>query len=122
MGVEDRYDVAPANASELTLKASEMRNAFSSMEYPHWLMIAGAFLLVLGFIGLALRQRSPPELEEMATVEGPSESEPELVQSRADNRKAMLAEQARERWAQNKDRNTEEPLNDRSKVSEKEPK
>jgi hypothetical protein len=29
---------------------------FSAMEYPQWLMIAGAVLVVLGFIGLAFRQ------------------------------------------------------------------
>ena len=116
MGVEDRYDVAPANASELTLKASEMTNAFSSMGYPHWLIVAGTVLLVLGFIGMALRQRAaPPELEEMATVEGPSESEIDLAQTPAANRKARLAEHTIERWA-NKDRSAEEPLNDRPKV------
>jgi hypothetical protein len=33
-----------------------MTDAFSAMGYPHWLIVAGAVLLVLGFIGLALRQ------------------------------------------------------------------
>ena len=28
----------------------------SAMQYPHWLMVAGAVLVVLGFIGFALRQ------------------------------------------------------------------
>jgi hypothetical protein len=28
-------------------------NAFSSMEYPHWLIVVGAILLVLGFVGIA---------------------------------------------------------------------
>jgi hypothetical protein len=31
------------------------------MQYPHWLMIAGAILVVLGFIGLAFRQRRDAE-------------------------------------------------------------
>ena len=31
--------------------------ALSSIEYPHWLMIAGALLLMLGLVGLALRHR-----------------------------------------------------------------
>ena len=99
-----------------------MTNAFSSMGYPHWLIVAGAVLLVLGFIGMALRQKvAQAELKAMATedVEGPSESEAELAQTQVANRKARLAEQTRERWA-NKDRSTEEPLNDRPKVSEKE--
>jgi hypothetical protein len=26
------------------------------MEYPHWMMVAGAVLVVLGFIGLVFRQ------------------------------------------------------------------
>jgi hypothetical protein len=28
----------------------------SAMEYPHWLMVAGAVLVVLGFVGFAFRQ------------------------------------------------------------------
>jgi hypothetical protein len=28
----------------------------SEMQYPHWLMVAGAVLVVLGFIGFAFRQ------------------------------------------------------------------
>jgi len=45
-----------------------MTNALSSMGYPHWLIVAGAVLLVLGFIGLAFRQRKDAEakLKEMA--------------------------------------------------------
>jgi hypothetical protein len=31
------------------------------MQYPHWLMVAGAVLVVLGFVGLALRQKSGVE-------------------------------------------------------------
>ena len=30
----------------------EKMTALSSMEYPHWLMIAGVLLLILGFVGL----------------------------------------------------------------------
>ena len=45
-----------------------MTNAFSSMEYPHWLIVAGALLLMLGFVGLALRQRGvEAEIIEMAS-------------------------------------------------------
>jgi hypothetical protein len=28
----------------------------SEMQYPHWLMVAGAGLVVLGFVGFAFRQ------------------------------------------------------------------
>jgi hypothetical protein len=31
------------------------------MQYPHWLMAAGAILVVLGFVGLAFRQRRETE-------------------------------------------------------------
>jgi hypothetical protein len=33
-----------------------MTDAFSAMEYPHWLMAAGAVLVVIGFLGLAFRR------------------------------------------------------------------
>jgi hypothetical protein len=99
-----------------------MMDAFSSMEYPHWLIVAGAVLLVLGFMGMALRQRvAQAELKEMASEDerGRSESESEPAHTQAANRKAKLEEQKRDRWA-NKDRSTEEPLNDGPKVSDKE--
>ena len=42
----------------------------SAMEYPHWLMVAGAVLVVLGFIGFAFskninveRDHEPPEMK-----------------------------------------------------------
>ena len=37
------------------------------MQYPHWLMVAGAALVVLGFIGLALRQKRDVELDDEQT-------------------------------------------------------
>ena len=80
-----------------------MTNAFSSMEYPHWLIIAGVVLLVLGFIGLAfrLRKNAKANLKEMANgnEQGRSEFEAELAQTQAANWKAKLAEQTRQRWA-----------------------
>jgi hypothetical protein len=46
------------------------------MQYPHWLMAAGAILVVLGFVGLAFRQRRDTEpddgLREMQANEGDS--------------------------------------------------
>ena len=96
-----------------------MTNAFSSMEYPHWLIVAGAILLMLGFVGLALRQRGvEPELKE-ASDEGPSEPEAELAETKGADRKAKLEEQKRDRWAE-KDRGTREPLTDRPKIHDKE--
>jgi hypothetical protein len=37
------------------------------MQYPHWLMVAGAVLVVLGFIGLALRQKRDVEFDDEQT-------------------------------------------------------
>ena len=34
-----------------------MTSVLSTIELPHWLMIAGTFLLLLGLFGLAVRQR-----------------------------------------------------------------
>jgi hypothetical protein len=36
----------------------------SGMQYPHWMMIGGAVLVVLGFLGFALRQNKfdPPQI------------------------------------------------------------
>jgi hypothetical protein len=46
----------------------------SAMEYPHWLMVAGAVLVVLGFIGFAFRQNSNAEPDhEPAENEGEGE-------------------------------------------------
>ena len=97
-----------------------MTNAFSSMEYPHWLIIAGAVLLMLGFVGLALRQRGvEAELDDMASghEQGRSESEAELAQTQGADRKAKLEEQKRDRWA-DKDHGTKKPLTD--KIHDKE--
>jgi hypothetical protein len=33
------------------------------MQYPHWLMVAGAVLVVVGFVGLALHKNSAEPLE-----------------------------------------------------------
>jgi hypothetical protein len=41
----------------------------SAMQYPHWLMIAGAALVVIGFIGFALsRNRNGPVKEPIPGV------------------------------------------------------
>jgi hypothetical protein len=98
-------------------------NAFSSVEYPHWLIVAGAVLLVLGFVGLALRQIGNEADDDMVSEleQGWSESETELAQTQAADRKAEREERKRDRWANN-DRDTDEPLNDRPKVIYKESK
>ena len=83
-----------------------MTNALSSMEYPHWLIIAGAILLMLGFVGLTLRQRAvEAEIDDVASDQEPSE----LAQTQGADRKSKLDEQKRDRWFK-------EPLNERPKI------
>lgn len=83
------------------------------MEYPHWLILAGAVLLILGFVGLALGQRGVEAgLNDTASDQEPSEPEAELAQIQGADRKSKLEEQERDRWAE-KDPVTKEPLNDR---------
>jgi len=52
-------------------------DALSAIEYPHWLMVAGAILVVLGLIGFALRKRTVEPTENRqpvtAVIEGNSQ-------------------------------------------------
>ena len=59
-----------------------MTNAFSSMEYPHWLIVAGAVLLLLGVIGLALRRRKGAEATANGNEQGRSEFDAVFAQTR----------------------------------------
>ena len=72
--------------------------ALSSIEYPHWLMIAGAVLLVLGFAGLALAQRDVAESHASASEQEPPELEADVDQVEVYNRTAK--EKSRDRWAE----------------------
>jgi len=49
----------------------------SAMEYPHWLMVAGAVLVVAGFIGLAFRQNRTVEPDHQPTE---NEGEQEMTE------------------------------------------
>jgi hypothetical protein len=76
-----------------------MTTALSSMEYPHWMMIAGALLLMLGLAGIALRPRSvEAEPNAIASEQEPSEPEADLDQVEVYNRTAK--EKRRDRWAE----------------------
>lgn len=67
-----------------------MQSALSSMEYPYWLIVVGCVLLMLGFIGLAFRQKGvEPDTEAADAVEqGPSEPETDRAQTQAAARDA----------------------------------
>ena len=83
-----------------------MTDALSAMEYPHWLMVAGAILVVLGLIGFALRKRTVEPTEnrqpvtaamernsqpnqagqEVAGADAPGEHEPHMSRDGKQNR------------------------------------
>ena len=91
---------------------AEGMTALSSIEYPHWLMIAGALLLMLGFIGLALHQRGvDAEPNAVASDEDPSEPEADLDQVEVYNRTAK--EKRKDRWAERYG-DSDEPLDARA--------
>ncbi len=75
-------------------------NALLSIDYPYWLMIAGALLLLLGLIGIALRHRSV-EAEPTSSVDEPSHHEAELTPAELYNRAAK--EKRKARWAETTD-------------------
>jgi len=45
------------------------------MEYPHWLMVAGAVLVVVGFIGLALQKNHAEPAENNLKQAAPTDGE-----------------------------------------------
>jgi hypothetical protein len=91
-----------------------MTDALSSMEYPHWLIIAGAILLMLGLVGLALRPRSvEADPSDMTNDQEPSEPESDLTPAEVYERAAK--EKRRARWAE-RERELEEPANDRPSI------
>lgn len=97
-----------------------MTDALSSMEYPHWLIIAGAILLMLGLVGLALR---PPSVEadpsDMTSDQESSEPEVDLTPAQVYERTAK--EKRRARWAE-RERDLEEPADDRPSIFDEESK
>jgi hypothetical protein len=44
------------------------------MQYPHWLMVAGAVFLVIGFIGFALHKNEAEPAEDHLTRDASSET------------------------------------------------
>ena len=83
----------------------------SSMEYPHWLMIAGALLFVLGLVGLALKQRCVEAEPRAGATSDHEPLEPEdLTPEEVYHRTAK--EKRRARWAES----SEEPLDAESKT------
>jgi hypothetical protein len=91
-----------------------MTNVLSAMGYPHWLIIAGAILSMLGFVGLALRQRSlETHPNDMTHDQESSESEAHLTPTEVYERAAK--EKRKARWAE-RERELQEPANDRPSI------
>ena len=91
-----------------------MTNVLSSIEYPHWLIIAGAILLLLGFAGLALRQANlDTHPNDMTNDQEPSEAETDLTRT-ADYERAAK-EKRKARWAES-ERELQEPANNRPSI------
>ena len=84
------------------------------MEYPHWLIIAGAILLMLGLAGLALRPRSvEADPSDMTNDHEPSGPEADLTAAEVYERTAK--EKRRARWAE-REHELEEPANDKPSI------
>jgi hypothetical protein len=45
-----------------SLRQAEVGAAITAMQYAHWLMVAGAVLVMLGFIGFALQKTTARRL------------------------------------------------------------
>ena len=90
------------------------------MDYPHWLIIAGAVLLMLGLVGLALRARSvEANPSDMTNDHEPSEPETDLTPAEVYERTAK--EKRRARWAE-RERDLAEPASDRPNMFDEESK
>jgi len=90
-----------------------MTDVLSSMGYPHWLIIAGAILLMLGLAGLALRQANLETHPNGLTDEERSESETDRTPTEAYERAAK--EKRKARWAE-RELEIQEPANDRPSI------
>jgi hypothetical protein len=57
------------------------------MEYPHWLMVAGGVLVVVGFIGLAFHQNRTVEPDHEPTE---NEGEEEMTERKSEPSRSPL--------------------------------
>jgi hypothetical protein len=65
------------------------------MQYPHWLMVAGGLLVILGFAGLALRKRSPEPAEDDASPETRRRPKPPSLAERPEKPQEMRVDRPR---------------------------
>jgi hypothetical protein len=55
------------------------------MEYPHWLMVTGAVLVVFGFVGIAIRKNNAQPAEDNLEQEAAPPQERAKLRSRLTN-------------------------------------
>lgn len=90
-----------------------MTNTYTSLGYPHWLLIVGALLLLAGAVGLALRRRTvEADSDDIASDQEPYEPETDLTPVEVYERTAKAKRKAR--WA-DREPELEDPANEESK-------
>lgn len=87
-----------------------MTSALSSIGLPHWLMLAGAFLVLLGFAGLVLRRKREGENEAIEDEHEPDAiaGEQEILKIEGDPAQAEQTDSAIEQ--KRRDRRAEREL------------
>ena len=94
--------------------------ALSSMEYPHWLIIAGTLLVVLGLVGIALDRRSVEAAPD--AVAGDQELfEREAKPTDEEDADRLENEAKSDRWP-GRERDIHQSSNDRPTIYDKAPK
>lgn len=89
----------PRHPWEVSLAMVGMTNVLSSIGYPHWLMIAGSLLVVLGIVGLLmLRESVQAEPDAIAGEREIFKIEGDLAQ--ADVTDPPVKKKRRDRWAE----------------------
>jgi hypothetical protein len=62
------------------------RRMLAAMEYPHWMIVAGALFIVLGCVGFAFHRNRHPEPEEPPAKKQVTQDRPEERDRRANRR------------------------------------
>jgi hypothetical protein len=101
------------------------------MQYPHWLMVAGTLLVVIGFVGFALQKNDAEPVEDVPEQEAPPEDRivsgfahqgPNRVSQgtyRADEVEAMSGQKrSAEQVTDEASRKARNPMAARQKISE----
>ena len=69
-----------------------MTDAISALEYPHWLIVVGAILVMLGFFGIAFRQGKGVEVIDESTELAPTQANRKLAEQTRSRKTAVKEE------------------------------